>query len=523
MKRITSYILALSIILSIFTLSVSAAQGTVKFEIDANISDFYLNEGGEARVKYTIYVTAPNEGHLGSFQFELVVPDGVSLDMNQVATSSTTTGYYINENADYHEISNPSGTYEDLSYTPSSNRFIAYGTTNERNQEAGSKLEVMQIWGTVSLDKVAEYTLGMVENNAESMAAGQWSGYAEDNYSNFEVITSTIKVDVAAASTPQAQFVITSENTATLTAVNTQMEYSVDAGVSWLPVTNTTQNITEVTDLGIWIRDKGNGSTTGVSAIQKITITKQALPTGVVAQEPNSIDETVSILGITTDMEYKLATESEYQSGTGNPITGVNQNAIYHVRNKHTANSLSSDYITITIPQYGKSTVIGQVTSYNPIIETTITLVAVESDETYTTVIAKESNGSGKHTQSYTIMNVSEGTYNLVVSKEGHLNHTIKDVVVGSNDLDLTTNINTHTNNHTLISGDVGGDGQVNFDDLNIVVNSKNYNKLTTSAGVSISADINGDGQINFDDLNIVVNSKNYNKTVVNSTYSYED
>ncbi len=174
----------------------------------------------------------------------------------------------------------------------------------------------------------------------------------------------------------------------------------------------------------------------------------------------------------------------------------------------------------VIIPTLGVS-VSGQVSNYNPKIVTTVTLEDTTTGSIYETTIAASSEGSGQKTQSYRFENIPEGTYDLKINKQGHLEYTIEDVVVASSDLNLNENIHATINNKQMIAGDVNEDKQVNFDDLNLIVNSTNYNKLTSTSGVNANADITGDGQVNFDDLNVVVNSINYNKNTSNTTFIY--
>ena len=151
----------------------------------------------------------------------------------------------------------------------------------------------------------------------------------------------------------------------------------------------------------------------------------------------------------------------------------------------------------------------GQVKSYNPNNATTVELVQAGVVK-YSTTIAADS-GSGQVTQDFSIASVAAGTYDLVVSKAGHLDYTITGVVVNS-DLDLTKNANAAIKLITLLAGDVNADGNINVTDLNTVWNASNYNKSATADGVDSITDINGDGNVNVSDLNIVWNAANYNK-----------
>ena len=131
------------------------------------------------------------------------------------------------------------------------------------------------------------------------------------------------------------------------------------------------------------------------------------------------------------------------------------------------------------------------------------------------------STGSGQVTQDFRIEGVAEGTYDLKVMKEGHLTYTIQGVVVGNEDLDLTTSAKQGVQLITLLAGDMDGNGSINVNDLNTVWNAKNYNKSAQDPTVDSITDIDGNGSINVNDLNIVWNSANYNKGEKDCTISY--
>ena len=151
----------------------------------------------------------------------------------------------------------------------------------------------------------------------------------------------------------------------------------------------------------------------------------------------------------------------------------------------------------------------GQVTSYNPNNPTTVRLLQ-NGTEMYQTTIAVAS-GSGPVTQDFTFETVAEGTYDLVVTKPGHLSYTVKNVVVGSAPLDLTAQTGKPYRVITLLAGDVNGDGLIDVGDLSTVWNGANYNKSVAAASDK-AADLNGDGLVDVGDLNIVWNAANYNK-----------
>lgn len=110
-----------------------------------------------------------------------------------------------------------------------------------------------------------------------------------------------------------------------------------------------------------------------------------------------------------------------------------------------------------------------------------------------------------------TVTNVTPGVYDLIVSKSGCLDYTIKNVVVTADGVDLTSHSDPAVKNIALLTGDVDKNGSINVNDLNIVWNSANFNKAVSDAANTLT-DIDGNGSVNVNDLNIVWNAANFNK-----------
>ena len=164
-------------------------------------------------------------------------------------------------------------------------------------------------------------------------------------------------------------------------------------------------------------------------------------------------------------------------------------------------------------------TVSGQVKSYNPGNATTVELKQ-GSEIKYTATIAA-ATGSGQVTQSFSFEAVAAGTYDMVVTKAGHLTYTVTGVVVGTENVDLTAATSKAYQTITLLCGDINTDGNINVTDLNTVWNAANYNKAATVASNKLT-DLNGDGNVNVSDLNTVWNAANYNKNAgTHSTVTY--
>ena len=155
----------------------------------------------------------------------------------------------------------------------------------------------------------------------------------------------------------------------------------------------------------------------------------------------------------------------------------------------------------------------GKITSYNPNNPTTVALMQ-GGKEQYKTTIAK-TTGSSQVTQNFTLAGVLPGTYDLVVTKPGHLTYTVTGVVVGDGPLDLTAMTGKPYQTITLLCGDINGDGWINSTDLGEILQGQNYGKQTTVAGVNKKADLNGDGWVNSTDLGTVLQSQHYGKSAV--------
>lgn len=131
----------------------------------------------------------------------------------------------------------------------------------------------------------------------------------------------------------------------TLAGTSEGMQYSLDGGITWIDITHGTEvkleeGITE--ENGIYVRQKGNGTTLLDSLPQMITITKSPVPEGII-----SVGETGMGLGdgklkhVTPDMEYRKDGENVWRSCEGTEIT-VNP-GVYYVRMKGKGTELASE------------------------------------------------------------------------------------------------------------------------------------------------------------------------------------
>ena len=175
-----------------------------------------------------------------------------------------------------------------------------------------------------------------------------------------------------------------------------------------------------------------------------------------------------------------------------------------------------ADWYRTPIPGAGAGVAVsGKVKSYNPNNATTIQLMQGGKEQYKTTIAA--ASGSGQVTQDFSFNAVAPGTYDLVVTKSAHLTYTVKNVVVGDTDLDLTKHSKAYQT-ITLLCGDIDGNGFINSTDLGIILKGQNYGKSTATAGDK-AADLDGNGFINSTDLGIVLQGQHYGKSAVSVNF----
>ena len=198
---------------------------------------------------------------------------------------------------------------------------------------------------------------------------------------------------------------------------------------------------------------------------------------------------------------------------------------IVYVYDEKTVESYASEHLKLSPVAYDPNAVSapsvrGAVKSYNPNNPVTVQLIEQGHHEVAYETTIDPTTGSGQKEQNFSFPAVAAGTYDLVVTKPGHLSYTVKNVVVGSTDLDLTTLTGKAYSTITLLCGDINGDGSINEDDVSIIRYANNINKSTAVADNKL-ADINGDGSVNEDDVSIVRYSSHINKGVTACTYGF--
>ena len=161
----------------------------------------------------------------------------------------------------------------------------------------------------------------------------------------------------------------------------------------------------------------------------------------------------------------------------------------------------------------------GAVKSYNPNNPVTVQLIEQGHHEVAYETTIDPTTGSGQKEQNFSFDTVAAGTYDLVVTKPGHLSYTVKGVVVGDDPLDLTKHSNAAISTITLLCGDIDGNGFINSTDLGIILKGQNYGKSTATAGDK-AADLDGNGFINSTDLGIVLQGQHYGKSAVSVSFA---
>ena len=203
--------------------------------------------------------------------------------------------------------------------------------------------------------------------------------------------------------------------------------------------------------------------------------------------------------------------------------SGIPTSKVVYEYDKLTVESYAPKYLKLSPVAYDPNavsapSVSGKVVSYNLGNATTIQLMQGGTEQYKTTIAAD--TGSGQKEQNFTFPAVAKDTYDLVVTKDGHLSYTVKNVEVGDTALDLTAMPSKVYQTITLLCGDINGDGWINSTDLGEILQGQNYGKQTTVAGVNKKADLNGDGWVNSTDLGIVLQSQHYGKSAVSVSFA---
>ena len=168
MKKITALLLTVAMIFSLAVVPASAAEPDVKLKITPNVTSVDT-ETGDAEVEYTISIEVKDSTvKIGSIQFELAPPSGMTLPTKFKDGSNVLIKYNKSEWV-YDEVED-SGIYSLCGYTPSTRRFVAGGTTEER--ALNTNKTVMVIKATIKAGTTGSLTLC---DNASVVPSGDTS------------------------------------------------------------------------------------------------------------------------------------------------------------------------------------------------------------------------------------------------------------------------------------------------------------------------------------------------------------
>jgi len=149
----------------------------------------------------------------------------------------------------------------------------------------------------------------------------------------------------------------------------------------------------------------------------------------------------------------------------------------------------------------GGVTVSGLISSFNPGFETRIQLL--ENNMVKYEKVISSTTGMGQIEQHFVFNDVEPGTYTLSVTKTSHTSFVLRDIVISGEDIDLTQSDREEIRLITLTPGDINGDGQIDSQDLSILMS---YFGLVDENLVRAGADLNGDGQVDARDLSLLMN-----------------
>ena len=157
----------------------------------------------------------------------------------------------------------------------------------------------------------------------------------------------------------------------------------------------------------------------------------------------------------------------------------------------------------------------GNISSYNARNDITVSLWQNNTETKYKTIISGVSTSKNmRYEDIFVIENISEGIYDIVITKQSHLPYTIKDVVI-ENDIDMTEYL------IKLAAGDVNSSGAINLTDVSDIYDSRRFNKVElNNDGYNIIYDVNGNGAIELSDISIIYDSYNFQKTNITVNYS---
>lgn len=183
MKRIISLLLSVAMILSFAVFPASAAGEDVTLKITPDKTKIDTS-AGDVEVTYTISITVKDENvKIGSIGFTLNPPSEMTLP-TKFKDGSNTLISYINKPEWQYNSEEETGIFETFGYTPSTNIFIAAGTTADRNLHENKDLMKIRV-------TVAQGTTGSLTLSALATEFGKIDG---DNTWSHTVETTPVTV-----------------------------------------------------------------------------------------------------------------------------------------------------------------------------------------------------------------------------------------------------------------------------------------------------------------------------------------
>lgn len=163
--------------------------------------------------------------------------------------------------------------------------------------------------------------------------------------------------ELAVPAEPNDVFNADGEDSGVLSDVAAGMKYSLDGGVTWMDITDTTVSLSGVTpENGVQVYMPGDMHETNDSAVQIITVTKASVPDSVWAKDCTTTSQNDGMLtGLDNTMEYKAADGDVWISVTGKTVTGLKPGT-YLVRVKAEGTKLASASAEVTIRAYTGTT-----------------------------------------------------------------------------------------------------------------------------------------------------------------------
>ena len=526
MKRIISLLLSVAMILSfaVFPASAAGEDVTLKITPDKTTID---TSAGDVVVEYTISVEVKDSSvKIGGMQFGLNPPSGMTLP-TKFKDGSNTLISYINKPEWQYNSEEETGIFQTFEYTPTTNIFIASGTTADRNLHENKdlmKIRVTIAKGTTGSLKLTDglpgtptvfskidggavkwsYTVETTPVTVVSSISGNLSVAIAKPVVNQAPVTTltdsqysgTITWDPAVTS--GGNFAASTVYTANVT-LTAQDGYQFANGVS-PTVTDATISDKSVSADGKTLTFKAKFAVTG--SLPAATVT--AAPTAYTSLEYNGSEQfLLNFVGTAPNgtMHYSL------DNATWSTAIPKGKNAgDYTVYYKAVGNSGYSDSavasISATIGQKNISTV-----TIDPIPDQTYTGNAITPDPEVkdgTTVLKKDKD----YTVSYT-NNTNAGTATLTIKGKGNYtgtttaNFTIvaanqnptfttpKDLVKGGHRLNLTTLVDGAKGDmiFTIASGNAA-----NLETGNTLVSTGTTGVVTINVTIK-AKDVNGDGK----------------------------